>query len=325
MKFDGYKKTISLIVPVMNEEDAIIPFVTKVQEELENIKYKIEFLFIDDGSHDNTVANIKELAADDYRIRLIKLSRNFGKESAMTAGLDYAIGDAVIPMDVDLQDPPYLIHKFIEKWEQGFDTVYGIRQSRNEDTVGKKTSAGLFYKIFNKISDTPIPHNTGDFRLIDRKVVEALKKLPEKNRFMKGLFVWPGFSSVGVVYDRPARQFGKTKFNAWRLWNFAVDGITSFSTWPLRIWSYVGVGIAVISLIFMCYIMTRTIIFGVDWPGYASLMSAILFFGAMQLISIGVLGEYMGRLYMESKNRPVYVIEDFIGVKSLDKINKVRC
>lgn len=321
MKYTKDEKTISLIVPVMNEEDAVGPFVKEVQKELENIKYKLEFLFIDDGSQDNTVINIKKLAQNDSRIRLLKLSRNFGKEAAMTAGLDYAIGDAVIPMDVDLQDPPSIIHEFIKKWEEGFDTVYGIRQSRNEDTVGKKTSAGLFYKLFNKISDTPIPHNTGDFRLIDRKVIEALKKLPEKNRFMKGLFAWPGFTSVGVVYDRPARQFGKTKFNAWRLWNFAVDGITSFSTWPLRIWSYVGVGIAIISLIFMCYIMSRTIIFGVDWPGYASLMSAILFFGAMQLISIGVLGEYMGRLYMESKNRPVYIVEDFLDINDLEGFN----
>lgn len=309
---DDKCKIITIIVPVMNEEDAVKPFVETVSSELNQIDYSLEFLFIDDGSKDSTVKNIKELIKNDSRVHLLKLSRNFGKEAAMTAGLDYARGDAIIPMDVDLQDPPKVIHEFIKKWEEGFDTVYGVRKSRCEDTTGKKASAGLFYKIFNRISETSIPYNTGDFRLIDRRVVDVLKNLPEKNRFMKGLFVWPGFSSTGVAYDRPARKYGKTKFNIWKLWNFAVDGITSFSTWPLRIWSYIGGGIALISLIFMCCIVFRTFIYGIDWPGYASLMSAILFFGAMQLISIGVIGEYLGRLYIESKNRPIYIIEDVL-------------
>ena len=303
-------KTITIVIPVMNEEDAVQPFVETVSNELKNINYKLEFIFVDDGSKDNTVRNIKNLINQDERINLLKLSRNFGKEAAMTAGVDHSTGDAVIPMDVDLQDPPEVIHEFIKKWEEGFDTVYGVRKSRDEDTTGKRASAGLFYKIFNKISDTSIPYNTGDFRLIDRKIVDVLKNLPEKNRFMKGLFAWPGFSSIGVAYDRPARRHGKTKFNVWKLWNFAVDGITSFSTWPLRIWSYIGGIIALISLIFMFCIVLRTFIYGIDWPGYASLMSAILFFGAMQLISIGVIGEYLGRLYIESKNRPIYIVDD---------------
>ena len=311
---ENVKKAISLIVPVKNEQESISPFMRELEKEIGNLKYRIEILFIDDGSTDGTLCEIKkELVNKYFTVRCLKMSRNFGKEAAMSAGIDYCTGDAVIPIDVDLQDPPFVIHQFIGKWEEGYDTVYGIRLSRNEDTKSKKASASLFYRIFNKISNTPIPHNAGDFRLMDKKVIDTIKKLPEKNRFMKGLFAWPGFSSIGVGYERPARQYGKTKFNAWRLWNFAVDGITSFSTWPLRIWSYIGGSIAVFSLIFMGYIMLRTVFLGRDWPGYASIMSAILFFGAIQLISIGILGEYIGRLYTEVKARPLYVIEKEIG------------
>lgn len=306
---ENLKETISIIVPVMNEEQAISPFVKAVTHELRNINYNIELMFIDDGSTDNTVNMIKAEAQHDSRIHYLKLSRNFGKEAAMSAGIEHATGAAVIPMDVDLQDPPDVIHKFIEQWERGFDTVYGVRQSRDEDTKGKKASAGMFYRLFNRITDTTIPYNAGDFRLLDRKVVEVLKTLPERNRFMKGLFAWPGFSSIGISYDRPARQHGKTKFNAWRLWNFALDGITSFSTLPLRIWSYIGGLVALLSLIYMVFIILRTLLFGVSWPGYASIMSAILFFGSIQLISMGILGEYLGRLYIEAKNRPFYIVE----------------
>lgn len=302
-------KSISIIVPVFNEEGSIKPFLKSVCEELKNINYSLEIIFIDDGSKDNTVGDIKEEMEKNRNIVLLEFSRNFGKEAAMTAGLDYAKGDAVIPMDVDLQDPPKLIHKFIEKWEEGYHTVYGVRTSRTDDSKSKKTSANLFYRLFNRISDTHIPHNAGDFRLMDRRVVDVIKSLPERNRFMKGLFAWPGFSSIGVGYSRPSRAVGRSKFNGWKLWNFAVDGITSFSTWPLRIWSYIGVGIAIASLVFMMTIIGRTLIFGVNWPGYASIMSAILFFGAVQLISIGILGEYIGRLYTESKKRPIYIIK----------------
>ena len=308
---DYRSKKISLVVPVKNEQESISSFLEEVYRSLININYLLEIIFIDDGSTDQTLKVIKKSPDNElYTIKYIKLSKNFGKEAAMSAGVDYASGDAIIPIDVDLQDPPHIIIEFIEKWEQGFDTVYGVRVSRNDDTKSKKTSASMFYKFFNKISDTPIPHNAGDFRLMDRKVVDAIKKLPEKNRFMKGLFAWPGFSSTGVGYERPARRYGKTKFNAWKLWNFAVDGITSFSTWPLRVWSYLGGVVALFSLAFMGYIMVRTIVLGRDWPGYASIMSAILFFGAMQLISIGILGEYIGRIYIESKGRPLYLIEE---------------
>ncbi|WNL43451.1 glycosyltransferase family 2 protein [Halomonas sp. PAMB 3264] len=304
------ESTISLIVPVFNEQTSITPFLEAIDRELATLPAALEILFIDDGSTDETVAEIKRARQRDGRVRYVTLSRNFGKEAAMTAGLDYATGDAVIPMDVDLQDPPQLIHEFYTLWQQGYDVVYGMRSDRLEDTRGKRASAGLFYRIFNRLSMTEIPANTGDYRLMSRRVVEALKKLPERNRFMKGLFAWPGYRSVGVSYSRPARHTGYTKWNAWKLWNFALDGLTGFSTWPLRVWSYVGVCIAAVCLAYMFFIIVRTLMFGVEWPGYASIMSAILFLGSVQLISIGILGEYVGRLYIESKQRPVYLVDE---------------
>lgn len=303
------RPTLSLIVAVLDEEESIAPFMAAIDRHLAELPADLEILFVDDGSTDKTIAEIQRAQETDTRVRYLKLSRNFGKEAAMTAGLDHATGDAVIPMDVDLQDPPELIHEFFRLWQEGYSTVYGMRLDRNEDTRGKRASAGMFYRVFNWLSHTEIPANTGDFRLMDRKVVEALKKLPERNRFMKGMFAWPGFSAIGVEYSRPARHAGQTKWNAWKLWNFAIDGLTSFSTWPLRVWTYVGLTIAAISLLYMGYIIIRTLVLSVEWPGYASLMSAVLFFGSVQLISIGILGEYIGRLYIESKNRPVYIVE----------------
>lgn len=303
------KKLITLVVPVKNEERSIVPFLSAIDAELVNLDVDLEILFVDDGSTDKTIEELARAAATDERVRYIKLSRNFGKEPAMTAGIEHARGDAVVPMDVDLQDPPAVIHEFVRLWKAGYDTVYGVRGSRDEDGRRKRASAGLFYRLFNRITETPIPHNTGDFRLIDRRVVEALGKLPESNRFMKGLFAWPGFSSIGVSYARPARETGESKFNYWKLWNFAIDGLTSFSTWPLRIWSYVGMGVGLLSLVYMSFLVIRTLLHGADIPGYASLMSVVLFLGAVQLISIGVLGEYIGRLYMESKRRPIYIID----------------
>lgn len=300
---------VSLLVPVYNEEESIEKFLDVIDSDLDGLDCDLEIIFIDDGSVDETMNVIRKSMSKDSRVRYIKLSRNFGKEAAMTAGLDYALGDAVVPIDVDLQDPPALIQQFVHLWKQGYDTVYGMRASRFDDGRRKRASAGLFYKIFNKLSNTEIPSNAGDYRLMSRRVVEVIKKMPERNRFMKGVFAWPGYSSIGVEYDRPARFAGKTKWNYWKLWNFALDGLTGFSTWPLRVWSYVGGVIALISLLYMLYIILRTLIMGVDWPGYASLMSAVLFFGSVQLISIGVLGEYIGRLYVEVKGRPVYVVE----------------
>lgn len=307
---------LSLIVPVLNEEESIAPFIEAVDRHLAELPAALEIVFIDDGSTDRTIDEIQRARQTDERVCYLKLSRNFGKEAAMTAGLEHAHGDAIIPMDVDLQDPPELILEFFRLWQEGYDTVYGIRRDRNEDTPSKRASAGMFYRIFNWLSHTEIPSNAGDFRLMDRKVVEALNKLTERNRFMKGMFAWPGFSSIGVEYSRPARYAGHTKWNIWKLWNFALDGLTGFSTWPLRVWSYFGLTIAFFSLLYMVFIILRTMIYGVELPGYASIMTAVMFFGSIQLISIGVLGEYIGRLYVEAKGRPVYIIDQFGFKKS---------
>lgn len=301
--------TLTLIVPVFNEEEAIPRFLEEITAKLQGLDAALEILFIDDGSRDRTYEVILEAAAKDARVRFIKLSRNFGKEVALTAGLEMARGDAVVPMDVDLQDPPELILDFVKLWRQGYKTVYGARRRRDSDSFMKRMTAGGFYRVFNAVADMRIPEDAGDFRLIDREVVEVIRQLPERNRFMKGIFSWAGFSTIGVPYDRPAREVGQTSFNYRKLFRFAMDGITSFSTLPLRVWSAFGAVMALVSLGYMLFLVVRTLVFGVDWPGYASLMSAVLFFGSVQLISVGVLGEYIGRIYFETKRRPLYVVE----------------
>ncbi len=312
--------TLSLVVPVFNEEESIQAFIDTIDKELEPLRDRLEIVFVNDGSRDRTRKVVEEVIEKDPRVTLVNLARNFGKEAAMTAGLHHARGDAVIPMDVDLQDPPSLILEFVRLWQdEGYDTVYGVRTDRNADTAMKRLTAGGFYRLFNAVSTTTrIPENAGDFRLMDRRVVEVIKQLPERNRFMKGLFAWAGFNSIGVPYERPARMAGETKFNYWKLWNFALDGFFSFSSWPLRVWSYVGAGVALLSFLYILVIITKVIFFGIDMPGYASLMSVILFLGGMQLISIGVLGEYLGRMFLEVKQRPVFVIEGIYGQYARD-------
>ena len=312
--------TLSLVVPVFNEEESIQAFIDTIDKELEPLRDRLEIVFVNDGSRDRTRKVVEEVIEKDPRVTLVNLARNFGKEAAMTAGLHHARGDAVIPMDVDLQDPPSLILEFVRLWQdEGYDTVYGVRTDRNADTAMKRLTAGGFYRLFNAVSTTTrIPENAGDFRLMDRRVVEVIKQLPERNRFMKGLFAWAGFNSIGVPYERPARMAGETKFNYWKLWNFALDGFFSFSSWPLRVWSYVGAGVALLSFLYNLVIITKVIFFGIDMPGYASLMSVILFLGGMQLISIGVLGEYLGRMFLEVKQRPVFVIEGVYGQYARD-------
>ncbi|MGL4205956.1 MAG: glycosyltransferase family 2 protein [Aeromonadaceae bacterium] len=312
--------TLSLVVPAYNEEESIQTFIDTIDKELPTLRDQLEIVFVNDGSRDRTRQVIEEVIEKDPRVTLVNLARNFGKEAAMTAGLHHARGDAVIPMDVDLQDPPALILEFVRLWqEEGYDTVYGVRTDRNADTPMKRLTAGGFYRLFNAVSTTTrIPENAGDYRLMDRRVIEVIKQLPERNRFMKGLFAWAGFNSIGVPYERPARAAGETKFNYWKLWNFALDGFFSFSSWPLRVWSYVGAGVAMLSFLYILVIITKVIFFGVDMPGYASLMSVILFLGGMQLISIGVLGEYLGRMFLEVKQRPVFVIEGVYGQYARD-------
>ena len=310
---DDYK--VALIVPVYNEEDTIATFVSTVESKLEPILEHLEIVFVDDGSKDKSAQIIEELMEHNERIALIKLSRNFGKEAAMTAAIDMCDADALIPIDVDLQDPPELVLEFVKIWrEQGVDTVYGKRVDRSSDSETKRISSGGFYYVFNKLSGrVKIPENVGDFRLIDSKIIQTVRNLNESNRFMKGLYAWPGFTSCEVDYVRPERSAGTTKWNYWKLWNFALDGIVSFSSLPLRVWSYIGAGVGFLGLVYMVYILVSTMIKGVSVPGYASLMCVVLFLGSIQLISIGVLGEYLGRVSEEVKKRPVYVVSTIKG------------
>ena len=306
---------LTLIAPVKDEEEAIAPFLARVAPILDGLfaDGAWEILFVDDGSEDNTLAAILKGHAADSRVRALSLSRNFGKEAALTAGLDHAAGQAVIPIDVDLQDPPEVIGAMLAKWRDGYEVVYGVRTNRRSDSLPKRLTADLYYRAHNYLSSDKIPEHAGDFRLLDRAVVEVIKAMPERNRFMKGLFAWSGFRQAAVEYSRAERAVGRTKFRYWKLWTLALDGITSASTMPLRIWSYIGVVIAFFTLLYAVYVVVKTILFGSDVAGYPSLMVAILFFGGLQLISLGVLGEYVGRILIETKRRPLYVVRKKIG------------
>lgn len=303
------KRKISIVVPFFNEEAGIDVFyqvVLKVMNSLPH--YSFEVLCVDDGSTDTTLSKLIELVNKDNRFLVLELSRNFGKESALSAGLDAATGCAVIPLDADLQDPPELISSLLAEWEKGADVVLACRTDRQTDSLLKRLSAKAFYRTHNLLSNVEIPEDVGDFRLMDRSVVQAVKQLPESNRFMKGLFAWVGFKSAKVGYIRAARTEGSSRFSGWKLWNFALDGLTSFSIAPLRVWTYIGGVGAVLTLAYAFFIITRTLVLGVDVPGYASLLVAVLFLGSLQLVSIGMLGEYIGRTYMESKRRPSYLV-----------------
>ncbi|MEO7564089.1 MAG: glycosyltransferase family 2 protein [Sphingomicrobium sp.] len=308
---------LSVIVPVKDEEQSIARFVERVTAVLDGAAATgtsaFEILFIDDGSSDCTLAAIIAANRLDPRIRALSFSRNFGKEAALSAGIDHARGDCVIPMDVDLQDPPEVIPEMIAKWREGFDIVYGVRDNRKSDSLPKRLTAGLYYRAHNMLSDDKIPEHAGDFRLLDRKAVDVIRSMPERNRFMKGLFAWAGFRQTSVNYTRPPRETGSTKFGYWKLWTFALDGITSASTVPLRVWSYLGGIVALFALAYALVVVVRTLAFGVQVPGYASLMVAVLFLGGLQLLSLGVLGEYVGRILIEAKARPLYVIRDKVG------------
>lgn len=307
---------LSLVIPVKDEEAAIGPCLARVIPVLEAmddpVSRSFEILFIDDGSEDKTLEEIRKAHLADPRVRAISFSRNFGKEAALTAGLDAARGLAVVPLDVDLQDPPEALPKMIAEWRAGSDVVYGVRDNRETDSFPKRLTADLYYRAHNWLSRDKIPEHAGDFRLLDRKVVEVIRRMPERNRFMKGLFAWAGFKQSAVLYHREERTVGKTKFNYWKLWTLAIDGITSASTLPLRVWSYLGALVAIGALAFAAVIVIRTLTTGIDVPGYASLMVAILFLGGLQLLSLGVLGEYVGRILTEAKARPLYVVRETI-------------
>ncbi|HQT47868.1 MAG TPA: glycosyltransferase family 2 protein, partial [Acidocella sp.] len=305
---------LSLVVPFYNEAAAIQPFYDAILPCLEAIGGTAwEIVCVDDGSTDGTLLKLVALAQADGRFRVIEFSRNFGKEAALTAGIDAALGEAVVPIDADLQDPPELIAEMVAAWRAGAEVVLARRADRASDGVLKRQTAAWFYRLHNRVSKTKIPENVGDFRLMDRIVVEALKQLPERQRFMKGLFAWVGFRTVVLDYARAPRAAGTSKFSGLALWNFAIEGITSFSTLPLKIWTYLGAFSALVTLIYALFILVRTLIFGSSVPGYASLFVAVLFFGSVQLISIGLLGEYIGRIYLETKQRPGYLIRKVYG------------
>jgi glycosyltransferase involved in cell wall biosynthesis len=308
---------LSIVVPVKDEQEAVAPFVARLGEVLAALDdpagQSYEILFIDDGSHDATLLAIRAAIGRDLRVRALSLSRNFGKEAALSAGIDHARGAAVVPMDVDLQDPPEALGDMLRQWRAGFDIVYGVRDDRQTDSLPKRLSADLYYRAHNWLSQDKIPEHAGDFRLLDRKVVDVIRAMPERNRFMKGLFAWAGFTSTSVHYRRAARAVGTTKFRYWKLWTLAIDGITSSSTVPLRVWSYLGGSVALVAMAYAMFILVRTLLYGVDVPGYASLLTAILLLGGLQLLSLGVLGEYVGRIMVETKARPIYVVRETLG------------
>ncbi|WEF32927.1 glycosyltransferase family 2 protein [Pseudoduganella chitinolytica] len=305
------KKRVSLVAPFYNESGNVHEFFRRVAAVADSLpQYEFEVIAVNDGSRDNTWNELVEAHGMYRNVHLLDLSRNFGKEAALTAGLDRAGGDAVVPIDSDLQHPPELLAHMIEQWERGAEVVLAQRTDRITDGKLQKLSATSFYRFHNKISQVHVPMDVGDFRLMDRRVVEALRLLPENHRFMKGLFAWVGFRTVTIPYVHAHRGAGKSSFNFWKLWNLALEGITSFSTAPLKIWTYVGLGVSAFALLYALLVVIKTLAFGIDVPGYASLMVSGMFLGGVQLIGIGVLGEYVGRIYHEVKRRPVYLVRE---------------
>lgn len=305
-------KKISILIPAYNEEEVLHPLYERLSKlAAEQEKYSFEFLFVNDGSRDNTLQIIKQFADTDTRVAYINLSRNFGKEIAMIAGLDHVTGDATVIIDADLQDPPELIPQMISYWREGYDDVYARRSSRKGETWVKKKTSELFYKTLQRSSSVPIQTDTGDFRLLDRRCVEALKQFRESERYTKGMFSWIGYKKKEILYDRDPRFAGQTKWNYFALFNLAIDGITSFTTAPLRIASYLGFFISFVAFVYIVYLVGRTVLFGTDLAGYPSMMAVILFLGGVQLLSLGIIGEYVGRIFNESKQRPLYLIEEY--------------
>ena len=304
---------LSIVVPVKDEQESISAFINTVDPVCRSLQLEHEIIFINDGSTDQTQAVLLDELSKNSHIKVVELSRNFGKELALTAGLQHASGDAIIPMDVDLQDPPELIAEMYREFEKGFDTVIAVRRKREHDSFSKRFFSTNFYRLFQRLSDIEIVQNAGDFRLISRRVADVINDMPERTRFMKGILAWPGFNQSTVYYDRPKRQLGETKWGFGKLWGLALDGLFSFSTLPLKIWTYIGFSLAACSVLYMLYTIVKTMIFGIDWPGYASLMSAILLIGGVNLMGIGIVGEYIARIFIEVKGRPNYVVSSLSG------------
>ena len=311
------RKKIAIVIPAYNEEDNVEIAYRRLKEVLDFTNYDYELIFVDDGSKDNTLSKLLELYEKDKKVKVISLSRNFGKEIALSAGLDYADADAVIPFDVDLQDPPEVIPKLIAKFEEGYDVVNAVRIKREGETFLKRFTSKAFYKIINILSDIEIPQDVGDFRLISRDALNAIKGIRERKRFMKGIFAWVGFKTTSVYYERAPRHAGKTKWNYFKLINLAVEGITSFSIAPLRLASLLGLFVSFVAFLYAMWIIIQKLIYGNPVKGYPSIMVAILFLGGVQLITIGIIGEYVGRIYEEIKQRPLYIVK-----KIWDKDNK---
>lgn len=300
--------SISVVAPAYNEQDVLQEFYHRVTSVISRLGCSYEIVLVNDGSSDNTLALMHELHKHDPRVTVVDLSRNFGKEIALTAGLDHTHGEVVVILDADLQDPPELIPKMIDGWREGYEIIYGVRTKRDGETWFKKSSASAFYRLIQRVSRVKIPRDTGDFRLMSRRTISEMAKLREQHRFMKGLFAWIGFPSKPIYYNRDARVAGETKWNYWNLFNLAVEGITSFSIAPLKIATYAGLSVALLSLLYAAVVVWKTLLYGDPVQGYPSLMVVVLFLGGVQLISVGVLGEYIGRIFNEVKMRPLYLI-----------------
>lgn len=311
-------RRISILVPCYNEQDSLPLFYDELNRIMTDERlsgYEWEMLFVNDGSKDNTLAVLKLLREKDERVSYIDLSRNFGKEKAMLAGFDYVTGDCMIIMDADLQDPPSLIPEMIEWWEQGFDDVYAKRKTRGEESFIRKSFSLLFYRILQKMTKIEVLQNVGDFRLLDRSCINALKSLRESERYTKGMFCWIGFRKKELLFDRGDRVAGKSAWNFWSLFSLAIEGITSFTTSPLRISSIIGFIVSIVAFLYMIFIVVKTILYGDSVQGFPTLICVILFLGGIQLISIGILGEYIARIFNESKRRPTYIIREHNGIK----------
>lgn len=315
---------ISLVVPCYNEAEVLAFFYQRTKTVLEASNVDYEIIFINDGSEDNTLDVISTIRQNNERVKLIDLSRNFGKEIAMTAGMDFATGKAVIVIDADLQHPPELIPDMIRYWREGCDVVYATRIKHDGETFLKKKTSKAFYWVIARLSNVRIPENSGDFRLMSRRAVEAIKQFQEQHRFMKGLFSWIGYRQISIPYHRAPRYAGKTKWSYWQLWNFAIEGITSFSFVPLRVASYLGIMTAFLAIIYAAIEILKVVVRGRDVPGYASIMVTLLFIGAVQLITLGIIGEYLGRIYNEVKQRPLYLVQQLSGITPVPGVNTSR-
>jgi len=306
------RKKISILIPAYNEQDVLRHLYERLHKLAgETTNYDFEFLFVNDGSRDKTLEIIKTYAGKDHRVSYVNLSRNFGKETAMIAGLDHVTGDATVIIDADLQDPPELIPEMISYWEKGYDDVYARRNSRNGESWLKKSTSAVFYKVLQRSTHIPIQQDTGDFRLLDKRCVEALRQFRESQRYTKGMFSWIGYKKKEISYDRDPRAAGETKWNYFKLLDLAIEGITSFTTAPLRISTFLGIATSILAFIYILFLVIRTIFFGSDLAGYPSMMAVILFLGGVQLLSLGIIGEYIARIFNETKNRPLYFVEEY--------------